>query len=358
MKKPKLSLIPLCLSLSLAWSLLPGPAQAQTTTVQSAPLKGVIRDGRTGAPLSDVYIRQQDALASGLSDGEGRFQLQLNPQQPPVLVFSKNGYESVSLRFEQLSAELSINLMPLVNYTPSVPPAHSETVSVPESIFTNQLGIFYQGSFTALGSGTSNVSGWSINEFGIDADVALFAPLHFRGRLYRGRQPVNVANFPFQPAFFQNTLQARVGAGKTWEIRPGLEAYLGGDLMLTNRSPDNRSSQDRRPVPYTGTIMDYEQNRLGVGASGVLAWKVNDWLALYPEVTVYPLTYNFVRDNGPGGFMLAGDAGVKARAQIMPGAYAVANLSQQLWWGGSYLDSSTFLWLGISLDPWTLAAKL
>jgi hypothetical protein len=176
MKKPKLSLIPLCLSLSLAWGLLPSAAQAQTTITQSAPIKGVIRDGRTGMPLSDVYIRQQDALASGLSDNEGRFQLQLHPQQPPVLVFSKNGYESVSLRFEQLSEDLNINLMPLVNYTSNLPPAHSESIPVSETVFTNQLGLFYQGSFTALGSGNSQVSGWSINEFGIDADVTLFSP--------------------------------------------------------------------------------------------------------------------------------------------------------------------------------------
>lgn len=131
--------------------------------------------------------------------------------------------------------------------------------------------------------------------------------------------------------------------------------------MLDSRSPDNRNNQDQQPVLFTGSLLDREQTRLGLGVNGALAWQFADRWTLYPEASVYPVMFNFVNAPGdPAYYTLAGDVGARLRFEIVPGAYAVAQYNTQLWYsfGPGALENKHYFHLGISIDPWTMAERL
>jgi hypothetical protein len=363
-------LILTALTLLISLPVLAGEMPVPASVVQAAnpsdgvvTVTGIIQDAVTGLPLEGVYIKQQDSLNATFSKAGGLFELRLLRGFSANLLFSQEGYESVALPFQNSSDKLLINLQPLTAYKPSLAPAHSKVEPTPNNrIFGDQFTLFYQLNYSLLADQNVTSRGFALNEMGLDTDLLLFYPLVMRGHFYRGRLPVDIANFPFQPAFFINTLQAKIGAGWVQDLQPDLQLYLGGDVLFHNQSPDNRSSQDQAPVAFTGSIMDYEQNRLSLGGRASLAWKINDRLSLFPDISLYPVGLNFVRNttDSPINYLLAGDLGIKGRFEIIPGIYAVANYNTQIWYGfgGNYLNNVHFFNLGISVDPWTVAARL
>jgi hypothetical protein len=335
----------------------------ETPTQEIVTVTGAVFDALTGLPLEGVYIKQQDSLNAVFSQSAGQFELRLMRGFPEILVFSREGYEPVALPFQRATSQMQIRLQPLGVYRPTTAPAHSTSLMPrPSRVFGDQFSFFYQLNYALLQDSNVGVQGAALNEMGLDTELLLFYPLALRGRFYRGRLPVDVAGFPFQPAFFVNTLQARLGAGWIQDFKPGMQFYLGGDLLFHNQSPDNRSAQDQLPVPFTGSILDFEQNRFSLGARAALGWQVNERLSFFPEIALYPVGINFVRNRvlSPADFLMAGDLGIKGRFEIIPGVYAVANYNTQLWYGfgANYLNNMHFFHLGVSVDPWTVAAQL
>lgn len=335
------------------------PAQAVPTS-QSLRIEGQILDAKTGAPLQGVYVRQRDALVQTFSDAGGKFRLSLQSGFAPIVLFQAEGYETVVLPFESSQTKLTINLQPLTQFSSDLPPARSEiTRAYPERIFSPNFTLFYQGNYTIFRQADVAINGLVINEFGLSTDLMPFYPMVMRGRFFRSRMPVDVANFPFNPAFYINHQQAKFGAGYVQQLEGDAELYLGGDIMFDNRSPDNRNNQDQTPVPFTGSLLDAEQNRLGLGLNAALGWKLNDRLSLFPEATIYPLMLNFVSNQSPH-YTIAGDLGAKLRFEVFPGAYLIGAYYTQLWFGvgPNAFENNHFLQVGISIDPWTMAERL
>lgn len=358
---------PVCAALLAAALWWPATAHAQTHPHHSQAIpsgevviQGAVVDARTGAPLENVYVRQKSALNATFTDAEGHFQLRLLRGFNSVVVFEVEGYEPVALPFRAHQEKLKINLQPLLHFTTDLPPVRS--VDEPENyghIIGNQFTLFYQGHYGLFSQNDVTVNGLVLNEFGLSYDLIPFYPLNFRGRFFRSRQAVDIANFPFQPAFFINQAQAKVGAGWVNELSDNLDAYLGGDVILDYRSPDNRNNQDQQPVAFTGSLLDFEQTRLGFGLNGLLAWEFAERFAFFPELTVYPLSFNFI-DSVGAQYTPAADITAKLRAEIVPGAYVVGQYSTQLWYsfGANAFENNHFVHLGVSLDPWSLAAQL
>lgn len=356
-----------CLISGLGLSLLQ-PALAQPvsqTLTEQAPivnLIGQIKDARTGQPLSGVYIRQAEALNASFSDKEGHFQLRLLRGFSSMVRFEAEGYESIALPFSSSQAALVINLQPQLEYSSELPSAHSSRRLIERPrILSNQFTAFYQADYTLFSQDQTYINGLVLNQFGLSADLMPFYPLNFRGRFFRSRLPVDIANFPFQPAFYINREQAKVGAGWMQQLDDQTDFYLGGDILLDHRSPDNRNSQDQQPIPFTGSLLDYEQTRLGLGLNAALGWQINDRLTVIPETSIYPLGLNFINRNDQKlDYTLAGEIGAKLRFEIAPGAYAVGQYYTQVWYGfGTHaIENNHFFNLGISLDPWTMAEQL
>ncbi|HEY9841773.1 MAG: hypothetical protein ACAI44_20640 [Candidatus Sericytochromatia bacterium] len=341
-----------------AWSQTPPAQQAPVT--QSIHLVGEIVDARSGAPLKGVYVRQKDALNAVFTDAQGHFRLELEPGYAPMVLFQAEGYEPVALPFSASQERLRVNLQPLLQYTSDLPPAHADTTVVKsDRVFGNQFSALYQLDYTFFSQQNVQISGLVFNELGLSTDLLPFYPLAFRGRFFRSRMPVEIANFNFNPAFYINHQQAKIGAGWIHELSGPMALYLGGDLIYDNRSPDNRNNQDQQPIPFTGSLLDTEQNRLGLGLNAALGWKLNDRFTLFPEATLYPAMINLL-SNGSPHYMIAGDLGAKLRFEIIPGVYAVGSYYTQLWYsfGPGAFENNHFFQLGLSLDPWAIAERL
>ncbi len=336
--------------------------QPVTQHTQIVNLVGQIKDARTGQALTGVYIRQEEALNATFSDQQGNFQLRLLRGFSSMVRFEAEGYESVALPFSSNQAALIINLQPQLEYTSQLPPAHSgrHVIERPR-VLSNQFTAFYQGDYTLFSQKDTYINGLVLNQFGLSADLMLFYPLNFRGRFFRSRMPVDIANFPFQPAFYINREQAKIGAGWMQQWGDKTDFYLGGDILLDHRSPDNRNSQDQQPIPFTGSLLDYEQTRLGFGVNAALGWQITDRFTLIPEASIYPLGVNFIdRNDQKLDYTVAGEVGAKLRFEIAPGAYAVGQYYSQVWLGlgTGAIENNHFFNLGISLDPWTMAEQL
>lgn len=366
-----------CLASLCAALVLTGPAFAEgppvTPVIPAAPqlpvapdiltIRGQILDADTGLPIQGVYVRQKDALNATYSEASGDFKLRLLRGFSAQVMFQAEGYESISIKLTESSDDLTLKLQPLNHYSSVIPPAHQDpAVGLNQArLFNNQFSLLYQGRYGIFNQGTTNIQGITLNEWMVDTDLMPFYPLAFRGRFFRARTPIDVQGFPFQPAFFINHQQAKVGAGWAQTLSDGSDFYYGVDFILDNRSPNNRNPQDNQPVAFTGSNLDFEQNRLGAGFNALWAFPVSERLVFMPEATLYPVVLNFIdRPDNRINYTVAGDLGAKLRFEIIPGAYAVARYSTQLWYGfgGGDFENNHFLQVGVSLDPWTLSERL
>lgn len=361
-KMSKSNLLLTLLTASLLGHALPALAQAppvQPATVnQTLRLEGRILDAHTHTPLQGVYIRQKDVLNAVFSDDHGHFVIELASGTPPLVSFDAEGYETVTLPFSASQNRLEVNLQPLAEYTTELPPAHSQPDQAkPSGIFGNQFTAFYQADYTLFSQQNVQINGLVLNELGLSTDISMFAPLMFRGRFFKSRMPVDIANFPFSPAFFINHAQAKVGLGALVSQSPDFEMYLGGDVLYDNRSPDNRNNQDQNPVAFTGSLLDSEQNRVGVGLNAAAGWKLNERFTLYPEATLYPAMINIVTNSSPH-YMIAGDIGARLKLELVRGVSVVGSYYTQLWYsfGPGAFENNHFFNIGLSIDPWSLAA--
>jgi hypothetical protein len=337
---------------------------AETPDAQILTIQGHVLQAGTETPLKGVYVRQKNALNATYTDEKGHFSLRLLRGFSPELVFQAEGYEDIGLNFTKNPENLQVKLQPLTEYRSDLPAAHNDPAlssALPQRLFNNQFSLIYQGRYGIFNQGNVNIQGITINEWMIDTDLMPFYPLTFRGRFFRARTPIDIQGFPFQPAFYINHQQAKVGAGWSQTLANGSDFYYGLDFILDNRSPNNRNPQDNLPVAFTGSNLDFQQNRLGAGFNALWALPLSDRLTLMPEFTVYPVVLNFIdRPTNAIDYTVAGDLGAKLRFEIIPGAYAVARYSTQLWYGfgGGDFENNHFLQVGVSLDPWTLSERL
>lgn len=368
-KSKMLPLLGVLIALTVPFAVYAEDLPANALNIQASEpeiltIQGTVRQAGSKAPLQGVYVRQKNALNATYTDEKGHFSLRLLRGFSPEVVFQAEGYEDIGLRFTEAANTLQIDLQPLKDYRSELPAAHNDPnlTAVPsQHLFNNQFSLIYQGRYGIFNQGTVNIQGVTINEWMIDTDLMPFYPLTFRGRFFRSRTPIDIQGFPFQPAFYINHQQAKVGAGWSQTLSDGSDFYYGLDFILDNRSPNNRNPQDNLPVAFTGSNLDFQQNRLGAGFNALWAMPLSDHLTLMPEFTVYPVVLNFIdRPTNAIDYTVAGDLGVKLRYEIIPGAYAVARYSTQMWYGfgNGDFENNHFLQVGVSLDPWTLSERL
>lgn len=323
-------------------------------------VSGTIIDPHTKKPISNVYIKQFQSLNSAFSDKNGNYRLNLMRGYPAVLILQKEGFETTQIDVSFGRQNYVIKLSPIKTYNPVVPPAHTP-LTPPEStdVFGNQFTAFYQvhnGNHNFL---NNSVNGFTINELGLNGHIQISNWL-FKGDFFRNRFPIDVANFPFQPAFFVNSMQAKISAGQNWRISPTFNLFLGGDILYHNSSPDNRNNQDSLPVPYTGTLLDFEQHRAAVGASILAGWKLSESITILPEATLYPVGVLGLNNSSLNAFnfMYGGEIGARLKWEFAPGMSLVGQYRKQIFAGLSFFDNADYINMGLSFDPWQMASIL
>ncbi len=324
-------------------------------------ISGVIRDQQTGEGIEGVRVQQAGTLPLAVTDANGAFVLKLQSDQSPRLQIEKMGFERLEMPLQDDTEKITVGLSPISVYQQETPAAHHQgppTDLKSAGVLSSSVTGFYQLHQLSLDQGSAHVSGLGINELGVDAQWRLDQWL-FNGNYFNFRIPISLANFPYEPAFFANEFQIRLGAAYTFLEGDKLEFAIGPELLYRNASPDNRNNQDKNFIPYTNTHLDYSQHAFALGARAVLGWQISERLSFLPELSLYPVGATWVNDtSSEAHFLLGGNLGASLKFELVPGLSLTGNYTKQLLWSGPALDQGDYFRIGLSLDPWRMIAGL
>lgn len=319
-------------------------------------ISGIVVDNKTFEPLANVYIKQKDSLNSVLSSVDGKFKIELQKKYPKILIFEKEEFEPIEFEVKKSLKELKVQLSTINVYMPEVPLVENLNKPIPR-ILGNSFSAFYQVHQESYNYSSTSISGWGINELGILGQLK-YNDWLFRFKGFKSRIPVNVADFPNQPAFYINTMQIKLGSGHVWEHNPNkLELGILGNLVYQSTSPDNKNGVDNKPIPYTNSLLDFGQTRILAGAEGILGWQINKSLSLSGAFGLYPgLTFYQDLDKLPD-FNIMLELPITLKYEIISGLALNLEYSKQFLTNFSYVNDTNYLGFGVSIDPWRMSIE-
>lgn len=342
---------------------------AQSSGVESNNLtiKGVIADSNTTLPLRDVYIKQLNTLNTVLSDESGNFSITLEKGASRTLTISKEGYESQQLIISGSQSTFRVSLSPVVKYnSQNLPAPHSDAADIfnysarpISSNFSAMYQVRYQGLKIPTLDGASAItsSGWSINEIAANGQIR-FTDWLANLKVFRGRYPLNIEGFQFNPAYYLDTTQFQLGGGKVFKLNDKIDFYAGLSYLLHFSTPDNRGGSDNKPIPYTNSHQDFPSTRQGPGITGMLGYLWSDKIIFNANATLYPVvfsSFDSLNQNNMGYHGML-EIGGNVKVETLPGVYVTGGYTNQLFFGFSnFLDDSNLFSVGISLDPFKMA---
>lgn len=324
-------------------------------------ISGFVRDQQTGEGLEGVRVQQAGSLQLAVTDANGAFVLNLKADHSPRLLIEKKGFERLEMPLQDEIEKMTIGLSAISVYQQETPAAHHDGPAPnlkAAGVLSSSLTGFYQIHQLTIDQGSAHVSGLGVNELGLDAQWRMNRWL-FSGNYFNFRIPISIANFPYEPAFFANEFQIRLGAAYTFLAGNQFEFAIGPELLYRNASPDNRNNQDKNFIPFTNSNLDYSQNAFALGARAVLGWQITDRLSFLPELSLYPVGATLVNNpESSAHYLLGGNLGASLKFELVPGLSLLGNYTKQLLWSGPALDQGDYFRVGLSLDPWRMIAGL
>jgi hypothetical protein len=368
-KNYKKILLAAILSLSAGYPVFFSPVYAAAaTTASQLVISGKIVDSQTNKGIKDVYIKQLNTLNTVLSNENGSFVITLEKSADKKLVISKEGYESLQIDVSSGEKNINVLLYPALTYeNGNLPEPHTELSEIfnyssrpISSTFSALYQVRYQTnrvpSLTDQASPLTT-NGWAINELGVNGQIRIENWLGTI-KVFRGRYPVDVQGFNYNPAYNLDTTQFQVGGGKVFKISDRIDLYGGLSYLLHYSTPDNKGGGENKPIPYTNSYLDFPQVRQGPGISAILGYLVNNRIIINAGATIYPYVFNSYEDldkKGPGYLGML-DAGINVKFETLPGVYITGGYTNQFFFGSSdFLDDSNFFNVGIALDPFKMA---
>ncbi|MBC7474474.1 MAG: hypothetical protein H7263_09300 [Candidatus Sericytochromatia bacterium] len=353
------------LSLNLPVNAAPKVSKTTVKQVKEITIVGSLTDSKNDLAIKDAYVKQLNTLNTVLTDDLGKFTITLENSAEKKLLITKEGYESIQLNVSS-GTDFKIKLYPNTKYEDvNLPMAHSEIADLfnySNRPIASNFSAFYQLRYqyakipTLTGNDSITSKGFSINEVGINGQVR-FDKWLSQIKVFRGRYPINVDNFEYQPVYNLDTTQFQLGVGRIFQLSDNVDIYGGLTYLLHFNNPDNRGSGDNKPIPYTNSYQDFPQTRQGPGIAGIFGYTISDKIILNVNASLYPVIFtgfdNLANNNYGYHGML--EAGASIKVETLPGVYVVTNYNNQLFFGSS-IDDSNFLSLGISLDPFKMAS--
>lgn len=361
-----ISILSLALTISLPYQLS-FSANAESIESQSITIKGSVSDSKNNLGLKDVYVKQQNTLNTVLTDDNGNFSITLEKSGSKTLTINKEGYEIQKINISGNQTTFKIVLLPVVKFDrQELPAPHSDAADIfnySTRPISSNFSALYQIKYQALRIPTlSNTdfitsSGWSINEISANGQIR-FNDLLGSLKVFRGRYPVNIESFQYNPAYYLDTTQFQLGGGFITKINDKIDFYTGLSYLLHFSTPDNRGGADNKPIPYTNSYQDFPHTSQGPGISGALGYLFSDKVIFNAGATLYPIvftTFDSLNKNNLGYHgMLEIGGGVKF--ETLPGVYVTGNYTNQFFFGFSnFLDDSNLFNVGVSLDPFKMA---
>lgn len=327
--------LPAALILSAVASpiLLQAPAEAQTRVTGR-----VVNE--YGQPVSRVFVQQLGALAMAFTDDQGRFTLTLDATGRRAVEFSAVGYQSRVVAVEALANRpVQLNFVP--TYQPTYEPVVPARSVAATPLLDTQVGVSYRLRELKLSHRDRAVEGSIDNE------------LHAHGQLRRGSALLGLEASRFKVPMKQPNLSAsatpevtdvKLRAGLAFgnpfvEIAPSLAVFQ------QNVTPNNSG------VPHSGTLLDFEQTRRGVGLSLPAALSIGK-LELLGEASWSPWTWTTLT-NAPYsvGNTLRFDWKAGLGYRVSPVVRAELTYTNQEWYGGAFEEKSDVWSLGVTYRP-------
>lgn len=309
----------------------------------AAPAEGTFSGkvmGPDGKPLSSVFVQQQGAINSAISDDKGNFTLKLDPKGRQVLVFTAVGF--VGQEVSAASAQ-SVTLRAVPAYRPTFSGAPAQDVAVGNAVFDTQVGLGYGLRGQQVTTGARTVDGVAINGIVADAryrtgDVVL----GLSG--YRIKAPILLSPLTTQPTSVPSVDHSE------WNLSAGYTLRAAGVDFLPQLVYTNSFITPSYTTPWTGTPMDFSQSRHAI-ALGLEAGKRFGDLELIGRgklpvlrSTTSSAPYNL-------GDVRWGDVGLLVGYNVMPGLRLDLTATQQ-WAGPANTYESTQIYgVGLSYHP-------
>lgn len=348
-------------------SVIPSTVSAQTVESNNMVIKGIVADLKTTLPLKDVYIKQQNTLNTVLTDENGNFSITLEKGASRTLTVTKEGYDTQQLVITGNQDTFRISLAPIVKYNnQNLPAPHSDAADIfnystrpISSNFSAMYQIKYQASKipTLPGTGSITSSGWSINEIAAQGQIR-FTDWLGSVKVFRGRYPINVENFQFNPAYYLDTTQFQLGGGKVFKVSDKIDFYAGLSYLLHFTTPDNRGGSDNKPIPYTNSHQDFPSTRQGPGITGILGYLLRDNVILNANATLYPVVFTTFDSLAQSNMGYHGmfEIGGNVKVETLPGVYVTGSYTNQFFFGFSnFMEDANIFNIGVSLDPFKMA---
>ncbi|MBO9539636.1 hypothetical protein J7643_03485 [bacterium] len=304
-----------------------------------APVTGKVM-GPDGKPLASVFVQQQGAISSAITDEKGSYSLKLDPKGRQVLVFTGVGFIGQEVPADRAQ---SVTLRPMPAYRPTFSSAPRQEVAVGNALFDTQIGLGYGLRGQQVNTGGRTVDGLAVNGLIADARYRVSDAV-FGLSGYRVKAPINLAPLTTQPAVAPSVDYSE------WSLSAGYTVRMAGLDFLPQLVYTNSFITPSYTTPWTGTPMDFAQSRhaLAVGLEagkrfGNLEVIGRGKLPLLRSVTS-SAPYNL-------GDVTWGDVGLLLGYNVVPGLRLDLTATQQ--WGGATntYESSQLYGIGLSYHP-------
>lgn len=350
---------------------VPGPlisnVYAQASETQAITIKGIVADSKNTLPLKDVYIKQSNTLNTVLTDENGNFSITLEKGASRTLTISKEGYEKQELTITGLQNTYRVILSPITKFdNQNLPAPHSDAADLfnySKRPISSNFSALYQVRFEGLRMPTLDdksyitSSGWSINELAANGQIR-FNDWLGGIKVFRGRYPLNIDSFQFNPAYYLDTTQFQATGGTIFKLSEKMDLYTGLSYLLHFSTPDNRGGSDNKPIPYTNSYQDFPRTSQGPGITGNLGYLWSENIILNAGATLYPVVFSTFDSLNKSNFGYHGmlEVGGGIKVETLPGVYIAANYTNQFFFGlSNFLDDLNLISIGISLDPFKMA---
>lgn len=296
--------------------------------------------GPDGKPLSSVFVQQQGAINSAISDEKGNFTLKLDPKGRQVLVFTAVGF--VGQEVAATSAQ-SVTLRPVPAYRPTFTTAPAQAVAVGNAVFDTQVGLSYGLRNQLVNTGNRSVDGLAVNGLVTDARYRAGDTV-FGLSGYRIKAPILISPLSTQPSTTPSVDHSE------WNLSAGYTARMAGVDFLPQLVYTNSFITPSYSSPWTGTPMDFSQSRHAL-AIGLEAGKRFGDLEVIGRgklpvlrSTTSSAPYNL-------GDVSWGDVGLLLGYTVMPGLRLDLTATQQWVGATNTYESSQIYGVGFSYHP-------
>lgn len=304
-----------------------------------APVSGRVQ-GADGRPLSSVFVQQQGAVNSAITDEKGAYALKLDPKGRQVLVFTAVGFVGQEVAADRAQ---TVTLRPVPTYRPAFTKAPVQQVAVGDAIFDTQVGLGYGLRNQQLNTGTYRVDGLAVNGLVADARYRVGdGVLGLSG--YRVKAPVHLAGLTSQPNPAPSVDHSE------WNLIAGYTLRAAGLEWLPQLVYTNSFVTPAYATPWTGTPQDFAQSRHAL-AVGLEAGKRFGALEVIGRGKLPVLRSTTSAAPYDLGDVKWGDVGILLGYTLTPGLRLDLTATQQ--WAGATntYESSQIVGVGLSYHP-------